>query len=47
MGGDYNKALLPLACMLLISAFLFTRIDPTQLLVPERAPAPEPEPVLA
>lgn len=47
MGGDYNKALLPLACMLLISAFFFTRIDPTQLLVPERAPAPEPEPVLA
>ncbi|MFN9262895.1 MAG: MFS transporter [Acidobacteriota bacterium] len=47
MGGDYNKALLPLASMLLLSAYLYTRINPNELLVPERAPAPEPEPVAA
>jgi hypothetical protein len=33
--------------MLLISAYLYTRINPNELLVPERAAAPEPEPVAA
>jgi len=42
-GGDYNKALIPLASMLLVSAYLFTRIDPTRQLVPEKAPKPQPE----
>jgi MFS transporter, ACS family, glucarate transporter len=42
-GNDYNKALIPLASMLLVSSFLFTRIDPTQQLVPEKEPKPEPE----
>lgn len=41
-GGDYNKALIPLASMLLISAVLFTMIDPTEQLVKEKADTPEP-----
>jgi MFS family permease len=36
-GGSYNKPLVPLALMLLVSAFLFTRIDPTKQLVEEKA----------
>ena len=44
--GDYNKALFPLACMLLLSAYIYTRIDPTQQLVPERVAAPGLEPPL-
>ena len=46
-GGDYNKPLIPLALMLLLSAFLFTLIDPNEQLVEEKAQAPEPEPVAA
>ncbi len=46
-GGSYNKPLIPLACALLLSAFLFTLIDPTQELVKEKAHAPEPEPAAA
>ncbi|MBI2686052.1 MAG: MFS transporter [Acidobacteria bacterium] len=46
-GGNYNKALIPLACCLLVAAFLFTQIDPTQQLVEEKAVAPSPEPVPA
>ena len=41
-GGDYNKALIPLASMLLVSAGLFTLIDPTEQLVKEKADTPEP-----
>lgn len=41
--GDYNRPLIPLALMLLVSAYLFTRIDPTKQLVPETAPSPKPE----
>ena len=32
--------------MLLVSAVLFTLIDPTEQLVKEKAEAPDPEPVL-
>lgn len=46
-GGDYNKPLVPLALMLLVSAFLFTLIDPTRQLVEEDEPVPAPEPVAA
>jgi MFS family permease len=46
-GGSYNKPLIPLACCLLVSAFLFTLIDPTKQLVEEKAAAPRPRPVLA
>ena len=46
-GGDYNKALIPLASMLLVSAALFLRIDPTEQLVEEKAETPSPEPVAA
>ena len=45
-GGSYNKPLIPLACMLLVSAFLFTLIDPTEQLVKEKALTPRPEPLL-
>jgi len=45
-GGDYNKALIPLASMLLVSAVLFTFIDPTEQLVKEEAHTPRPEPAL-
>ena len=40
LGGDYNTSLLPLAAMLFVAAFLFTRIDPTQQLIPEEQPQP-------
>jgi MFS family permease len=40
--GDYNRPLIPLASMLLVSAYLFTRIDPTRQLVPETAPQLQP-----
>ncbi|MBL8237188.1 MAG: MFS transporter [Bryobacterales bacterium] len=46
-GGSYNKPLIPLALCLLVSAFLFTLIDPTKQLVDEKADAPKPDPVLA
>jgi MFS family permease len=42
-GNDYNKALIPLASMLLVSAYLFTRIDPTRELVPEQTPKQSPQ----
>jgi ACS family glucarate transporter-like MFS transporter len=35
LGGNYSHALLPLATMGLVSAVLFSRIDPTQPLVPD------------
>jgi MFS family permease len=44
---SYNKPLIPFAAMLMVSAFIFTRIDPTEELIPERAEAPAPEPVPA
>lgn len=34
---SYNTPLIPLSAFLLVSAFLFTRIDPTERLVPEYA----------
>ena len=41
MGGDYNKPLIPLATMLFVSAFIFTRIDPLEQIVDEtKAPLP-------
>jgi MFS transporter, ACS family, glucarate transporter len=46
-GGDYNKPLVILASALLLSAYLFTRIDPNEQLVPADAVTPEPEPVAA
>jgi predicted MFS family arabinose efflux permease len=41
-GGNYNYGMMFFGCMLAVSAFLFTRIDPTQQLVPEdkREPIP-------
>jgi nitrate/nitrite transporter NarK len=33
--GNYNQPLIPLAIMLIVSAFLFLRIDPTKQLVDE------------
>jgi MFS transporter, ACS family, glucarate transporter len=47
LGNDYNKALVPLAVMLLISAALYVLIDPTEQLVVEKADTPAPEPVPA
>jgi MFS family permease len=47
LGNDYNKALVPLAVMLLISAALYVFIDPTEQLVPEKAEKPAPQPVPA
>lgn len=44
MWGSYDKPLFPFAAMLLISAAIYTRIDPTEQLVPEPAAAPEPVP---
>jgi MFS transporter, ACS family, glucarate transporter len=38
LGGDYSKALLPLASMGIVSAFIFSRIDPTRPLVEDPAP---------
>jgi nitrate/nitrite transporter NarK len=35
--GDYNHALLVIAGMLLMSAFLFARIDPDRPLIAEEA----------
>ena len=40
--NDYNLPLIPMSAMLLLSALLFVRIDPTRQLVPEEAPAPVP-----
>lgn len=40
--GDYNYGLMFFGCMLAVSAVIFTRIDPTQPLVPEHTPEPEP-----
>jgi nitrate/nitrite transporter NarK len=45
--GNYNTPLLPMAGMLFISAFLYTRIDPTEQLIPESADTPEPAPLAA
>jgi nitrate/nitrite transporter NarK len=47
LGNDYNKALVPLAVMLLISAALYVFIDPTEQLVVEKAETPAPHPVPA
>jgi MFS family permease len=43
----YNFPLLPFAIMLIVSAALFTRIDPEKQLVPEEKTTPAPEPVAA
>ncbi len=40
--GSYNTPLFPMAAMLLVSAALYTRIDPADQLVPEEAPNPMP-----
>jgi sugar phosphate permease len=39
--GNYNTPLLPFSAMLLLSAFLFTRIDPAEQLVAEQVEQPE------
>jgi MFS transporter, ACS family, glucarate transporter len=44
-GGNYNKALVPLACMTVLSAIVFSRIDPTVPLVDDE-PAPPPTPAV-
>jgi MFS transporter, ACS family, glucarate transporter len=44
-GGNYNKALVPLACMTVLSAIVFSRIDPTVPLVDDE-PAPPPAPAV-
>ena len=36
--GSYDRALMPLAAMLLISGCLFATIDPAHKLLPEPAP---------
>lgn len=41
--GSYNAPLLPMGGMLLASAMIFLRIDPTRQLVPESQPQPQPE----
>ncbi len=38
--GSYNAPLFPMATMLVVSALLFLKIDPTQPLVPETSEAP-------
>lgn len=43
--GSYDQPLLIFSAMLAISAFIYTRIDPTEELVPERLTAPDPVPV--
>ncbi|MEP6538047.1 MAG: MFS transporter, partial [Bryobacteraceae bacterium] len=43
--GNYDTPLVPMAGMLFLSAFLYTRIDPREQLIPE--PVPEPEPLYA
>jgi MFS transporter, ACS family, glucarate transporter len=40
--GTYNEPLLVFSAMLAISAFIYTRIDPSEQLIPEREPVPEP-----
>ncbi len=40
--GSYNPPLIIFAVMLAVSAAIFTRIDPTEQLVPEEQPLPEP-----
>ena len=40
--GNYDTPLLPMAGMLFISAFLYTRIDPREQLIPEPVGVPEP-----
>jgi MFS transporter, ACS family, glucarate transporter len=48
---SYNAPLIPMGVMMLVSAALFLRIDPTRQLAPEQAPplpkAPQPEGALA
>jgi ACS family glucarate transporter-like MFS transporter len=39
--GSYNQPLILFAAMLAVSAVIYTRIDPTEQLVPETAPVPE------
>jgi MFS family permease len=46
-GGRYDIPLMLFAVMLAVSAFIYTRIDPTEQLVPEREAVPEPQPVPA
>jgi ACS family glucarate transporter-like MFS transporter len=43
--GNYNQPLIPFAAMLVVSAYLFWQIDPTEQLVKETEHAPAPEPV--
>jgi MFS family permease len=43
--GDYSKALVPLACMTVLSAIVFSRIDPTVPLLDE-PPGPPPAPAV-
>lgn len=40
--GNYDTPLLPMAGMLFVSAFLYTRIDPREQLIPEPVGVPEP-----
>lgn len=40
--GNYNTPLLPMAGMLFVSAFLYTRIDPREQLIPESIAVPQP-----
>jgi len=40
--GNYDTPLLPMAAMLLVSAVLYTRIDPTEQLIPEMVQEPMP-----
>ena len=42
--GNYNTPLLPMAGMLFVSAFLYTRIDPREQLIPESIAVPQPVP---
>jgi predicted MFS family arabinose efflux permease len=46
-GGNYNYGLMFFGFMLAVSAFLFTRIDPTKPLVPDSYVDPRPQPALA
>jgi sugar phosphate permease len=42
LGGRYDVPMIIFGCMLLLSAFIFTRVDPEEQLVPERVATPEP-----
>lgn len=39
--GSYDRALMPLAAMLIVSGFVFLTIDPSKKMIPDSIPAPD------